>query len=78
MARAQFSNETIDVDDLEDGQLAEIITPEDYEGQVVQRVGEDLIWIGEGAEGVYPGFYEEADCDSYTCRPLKKGDKVTL
>jgi len=71
---------TIYVNDMKDGQLAEIVQwvgRDDYAGRVMQRCGDALVTIGRGSEQVFQHVLPGIDA-LLRVRPLRPGEMIEV
>jgi hypothetical protein len=71
---------SIHVLEMQDGQVAEVISPEKYRGRVVQRYDERLIVLGIVSGQCWPALFKTTTkmIPDFFVRPLPKGTCLTI
>lgn len=71
----------ISVHDMKDGEIAVItLWPcRSYIGDIVQRLGKELILLGKGRESSWPDVFEDnRRWEDYRVRVLEKGEELVV
>lgn len=73
--------DSIHIDDMKDGDIAEIVTrmpSGEHVGKIVQRIYQNLIIIGESGMNGWTGFFVTRTPKNRFVRILKDGEKLVI